>query len=258
MYAAGAMPKPAPLSVQHGAPVVDWRSILFAGLTIHPTLLQSCPILQSGTLYSSQSNGWNLFLPASKPSKNSLYYFFFFFNQSLDPLTSNPTLNQHLVPLVAPLSPCHNHPIPPHPTTGVSPPMHQPPIQRDWLIAHLPQPPKLIHSTTDYLIQQNDRKTIMLWLTLGSCWYCGRSLACNNITFDHVFPTSTYPTLRNHPQNLTPACRSCNSHKGNKNLGTYREYMSEVFDQPFYKFWGERVGLKLPLMQHYQPDDWRI
>lgn len=51
------------------------------------------------------------------------------------------------------------------------------------------------------------------------CYLCGDDLTLKTMTVDHRIPTSRNGT--NWPANLAPACRACNSRKGNR---TEREY----------------------------------
>lgn len=48
----------------------------------------------------------------------------------------------------------------------------------------------------------------------GRCRYCGRELEPEEMTIDHIHPKSKGGG--NRPKNLTAACRTCNSHKGDK------------------------------------------
>lgn len=48
----------------------------------------------------------------------------------------------------------------------------------------------------------------------GRCWYCGKSVARERATLDHIVPRSRGGTDCN--ANLVMACRRCNRMKGNK------------------------------------------
>ncbi len=52
------------------------------------------------------------------------------------------------------------------------------------------------------------------------CFYCGSKRVD---AFDHMQPRSRGGS--NHPSNLVPVCRRCNSQKGSKTLEEYRETM---------------------------------
>lgn len=65
-----------------------------------------------------------------------------------------------------------------------------------------------------------------------NCAYCGRMFLMRNddfihnrpssFTIDHLTPKSKGGT--NHPDNLVPCCKSCNSKKQSKTLEEYRHY----------------------------------
>lgn len=48
----------------------------------------------------------------------------------------------------------------------------------------------------------------------GRCRYCGKELQPTEMTIDHIHPRSKGGG--NHPKNLTAACKTCNSQKGDK------------------------------------------
>ncbi len=52
------------------------------------------------------------------------------------------------------------------------------------------------------------------------CYYCGSKKV---ETFDHVQPLSRGGS--NHPSNMVPVCRRCNTSKGSKTLEEFREKM---------------------------------
>jgi hypothetical protein len=60
------------------------------------------------------------------------------------------------------------------------------------------------------------------------CYYCKKKIPRNEITMDHMYPRSVgEPTI---PQNLLPACKSCN---GSKSDMTYEQYMTLLSLGPF-------------------------
>lgn len=78
----------------------------------------------------------------------------------------------------------------------------------------------------------------LIWKkTDGHCWYCGKALVwpTNDVVrakhrvsdwfvVEHIVPRSLGGT--NKPENLTPACWTCNGRKGNKSLEEYRLYLT--------------------------------
>lgn len=89
----------------------------------------------------------------------------------------------------------------------------------------------------------------------GRCAYCGCDIS-SYFEVDHIIPTSIFeisikyshnipPFLthlkeedRNHPDNLTPACLSCNAKKSKKDLATFRAYLEKKSGCPV-KFYFE-------------------
>lgn len=66
--------------------------------------------------------------------------------------------------------------------------------------------------------------------TGGRCWYCGiRLVLTENPTIpgaaclDHATPKEQGGS--NHPDNLLPSCRRCNSRKSRKTIEEYRSYL---------------------------------
>lgn len=60
--------------------------------------------------------------------------------------------------------------------------------------------------------------------TNGRCWYCGCDLSPANWSVDHFLPPGRGGS--DLPNNLVPACRPCNSAKGNSaSLDGLREYL---------------------------------
>jgi len=80
-------------------------------------------------------------------------------------------------------------------------------------------------------------RTHLLWLTRGWCWFDGLQPATDWITTPDLGPI--------------PCCCFCKRLKGKKDLEQYRRY-----HRPLGDFWGEAVGLPLPLEQHYNPTEW--
>ncbi len=60
---------------------------------------------------------------------------------------------------------------------------------------------------------------------LGICPICGISMA---ETLDHYLPKSKFPTLSVTPANLIPACRDCNTRKGNNSAPIVHLYLDIV------------------------------
>ena len=58
----------------------------------------------------------------------------------------------------------------------------------------------------------------------GNCGYCGEELDADNFTIDHIQATDN--DGGNEIENLMPACKTCNSRKGNLDLTDYRELMA--------------------------------
>ena len=123
-------------------------------------------------------------------------------------------------------------------------------------------PPKPKQWTrTDWLIHLN-YDHVLIWVTRGSCWYCGCSFsgshtAGDGCTIDHLIPHSRGGSLANY--NCAPACRNCNSLKGTRTPREFQQYIMKKYKlEKLPQFWGIRVGLTLPLTKHYNPNDWRI
>lgn len=56
------------------------------------------------------------------------------------------------------------------------------------------------------------------------CYYCKRKVPRNKITMDHMYPRSTGgPTI---PQNLIPACETCNFQKSDMTYEQYHIFLS--------------------------------
>lgn len=53
----------------------------------------------------------------------------------------------------------------------------------------------------------------------GKCHYCKERFGINNLTKDHIIPLSKGGN--NNIANIVPACRACNSSKGNKDYETW-------------------------------------
>lgn len=56
------------------------------------------------------------------------------------------------------------------------------------------------------------------------CFYCQRKIKKSEITLDHMYPQDIGgPTI---PNNLTPACKECNSKKANMTVTQYKTYLT--------------------------------
>jgi hypothetical protein len=68
----------------------------------------------------------------------------------------------------------------------------------------------------------------------GSCFYCGKKIAGNEATIDHVQPVANGGTK--HLQNLVLACKPCNTSKAMKPIEIFkpaagREWLSAMLQQ---------------------------
>lgn len=71
------------------------------------------------------------------------------------------------------------------------------------------------------------KRTLVYSKTGLRCWYCGyepQHTSVDYLTIDHVIPKTYGGSDRT--ENLVPACRSCNSSKGNKGLEDFRRHVS--------------------------------
>lgn len=108
---------------------------------------------------------------------------------------------------------------------------------------------------------------VLFHITHGRCYYCGIILSPDICTTDHVIPSSLGGN--NSSENFVPACNLCNSTKGTRDVEVFRlvlweRRVCEQFTQrqidwlarykielPVYgRFWGERLGYFLPLVQY--------
>jgi CRISPR/Cas system Type II protein with McrA/HNH and RuvC-like nuclease domain len=62
--------------------------------------------------------------------------------------------------------------------------------------------------------------------TSGHCAYCGCELRIEDMQIDHVVPL--HNGGRDAPDNMLPACRSCNHYKGGNYLETFRRYVEKM------------------------------
>lgn len=118
--------------------------------------------------------------------------------------------------------------------------------------APIPQQP------ISHFLCEREAECILFWLTRGRCWYCGVQLTPYTMTMDHVIPVSRNGEFNN--WNCTPACNSCNSTKNARTPADFRQYLNRKHKLPYAMqifFWGEINGLNLPLMRHFNPNDWR-
>ena len=78
----------------------------------------------------------------------------------------------------------------------------------------------------------------ILWgKTRGHCWLCGRVLALDQTTVEHLHPVSRGgPSIES---NTVAACQKCNKAKGNQTLAEYRSTLTYAAGAPVL-FWGER------------------
>lgn len=103
--------------------------------------------------------------------------------------------------------------------------------------------------------------------TSGRCWYCGAQLRQDTLSIDHVLAFAKGGS--SDTSNLVPACRRCNSYKRDLPIDEFRLLLFELLacapftkrqlkwlnfqNFPVYrygKFWGEIMGLLLPLSQY--------
>lgn len=90
------------------------------------------------------------------------------------------------------------------------------------------------------------------------CYYCGKNVKDDGIklTLDHIYPRALGgPTI---PQNLVPACRSCNGRKENMTPEQFKAYMSlgdmkrkKEFQKEFF-----RIKYFQEKWIHVLPDGW--
>lgn len=81
-----------------------------------------------------------------------------------------------------------------------------------------------------------------LWeATGGCCWFCGRAVAREQRSVDHLTPRSRGGT--NAGSNLVPACRACNGEKWDMTLEEFREHARERLSALLVEglFFGERL-----------------
>lgn len=108
-----------------------------------------------------------------------------------------------------------------------------------------------------------------VWLkTNGRCFYCGRSMTLDETTVDHFIASSTGGGGK--PENLVPACASCNCAKNNRTLEEFRfaiqmkafaaktgvafslaqyaylKHVGKDIGLPTFRFWFELQGLQQP------------
>lgn len=64
---------------------------------------------------------------------------------------------------------------------------------------------------------------------MHTCFYCGKSLSPNDIEYDHFFPISKFPEIKNNKNNLFISHRECNVKKSNKIPLLEKNYFDFVF-----------------------------
>ena len=64
---------------------------------------------------------------------------------------------------------------------------------------------------------------VLLERTDGRCWYCGKTIALDELTKEHKIPQSRGGLHA--LDNLVAACRSCNTRKRDKTPEEYRSYL---------------------------------
>ena len=88
------------------------------------------------------------------------------------------------------------------------------------------------------------------------CFYCGKEVKRSKITLDHVYPASLGgPTV---PINLVPACRNCNSTKGDMTPEQFKIYMgldSKEKKKEFYKAFSSAKFFQKRWL-HILPSEW--
>ncbi len=88
---------------------------------------------------------------------------------------------------------------------------------------------------------------VLFWLTRGLCYYCGERQAD---TLDKLI--SWAKKLRH---NTVPACNNCLRAKQGRSIVEWREVLTKPGATSHW-FWGDHVGLPIPLAQHYNKADW--
>lgn len=133
------------------------------------------------------------------------------------------------------------------------------PPPRDYLLFGLAYRRSLMQQTATSIPLPIYPEFVLIWLTRGCCWYCGQAFGDGQLFYDHVIPWSRGGP--NRVDNYVPACNVCNGTKSAWSLSEYRELMCRKYKlQPGHTilFWGEIVGLSLPLIKHFKPEEWGL
>lgn len=125
---------------------------------------------------------------------------------------------------------------------------------------------ELVNLYEYYMVQRPQGREIYDALLLSaedSCPTCGG--IGHPRTLDHYLPKANYPKLAVLPHNLIPACRDCNTDKGNPIFTTpHEQLIHPYFDQPcfFDQAWiTAKVSHSQPCVITYEaspPEDWRL
>ncbi|MCW2277658.1 HNH endonuclease [Heliophilum fasciatum] len=92
----------------------------------------------------------------------------------------------------------------------------------------------------------------------GRCPFCGIRPV---YTLDHFLVKNSFPTLAVSPMNLVPACRDCNTIKGNKQFSCYEDtHLHPYYDDLGNEIWLEAIVKKtsdiVVLYKVKKPDSW--
>ena len=68
------------------------------------------------------------------------------------------------------------------------------------------------------------RRERLLDKSNGHCWYCGCLVDVFTVTRDHVLPKCRGGT--DGWRNIVPACKMCNSRKGNRTTEEFRKFLA--------------------------------
>lgn len=84
----------------------------------------------------------------------------------------------------------------------------------------------------------------------GKCAYCGRKIDFDDLTLDHIHPSSKGGKTVS--ENIYPCCHLCNNQKGDKSIEEFRNYLTNIHeyldDNPIF-----RIALKYNLATIRKP-----